>query len=47
MDRSKERRAAGAVNRLKNIKRQIYGRASFELLRKRVILMGIFNFHQM
>ena len=27
----------GQVNRLKNIKRQMYGRASFELLRKRVI----------
>ena len=38
-----ERRAAGAVNRLKNIKRQMYGRASFELLRKRDILMGIVN----
>ncbi len=37
----------GQVNRLKNIKRQMYGRASFELLRKRVILMGISNFHQM
>ena len=28
----------GQVNRLKNIKRQMYGRASFDLLRKRVIL---------
>ncbi|MCP1386235.1 ISL3 family transposase [Runella salmonicolor] len=37
----------GQVNRLKNIKRQMYGRASFELLRKRVILMGIPDFHQM
>lgn len=27
----------GQVNRLKNIKRQMYGRASFELLRKRVL----------
>jgi len=27
----------GQVNRLKLIKRQMYGRASFELLRKRVI----------
>lgn len=27
----------GQVNRLKNIKRQMYGRASFELLRKRVV----------
>ena len=27
----------GQVNRLKNIKRQMYGRASFDLLRKRVI----------
>ena len=37
----------GQVNRLKNIKRQMYGRASFELLRKRVILMGKPDFHQM
>jgi transposase len=28
----------GAVNRLKMLKRQMYGRASFELLRKRVLL---------
>lgn len=28
----------GNVNRLKNIKRQMYGRASFELLRKKVVL---------
>ena len=28
----------GHVNRLKIIKRQMYGRASFELLRKKVIL---------
>lgn len=28
----------GHVNRLKNIKRQMYGRASFELLRKRVLM---------
>ena len=28
----------GHVNRLKSIKRQMYGRASFELLRKKVIL---------
>ncbi len=27
----------GQVNRLKNIKRQMYGRASFELLRRRVL----------
>ncbi len=27
----------GQVNRLKNIKRQMYGRASFDLLRKRVV----------
>ena len=27
----------GQVNRLKNLKRQMYGRASFELLRKRVL----------
>ena len=30
--------AAGQVNRLNNIKRQMYGRASFELLRKRVVV---------
>ena len=28
----------GNVNRLKNIKRQMYGRAGFELLRRKVIL---------
>ena len=28
----------GQVNRLKNIKRQMYGRASFELLRKQVVI---------
>ncbi|ETA00981.1 hypothetical protein CcI6DRAFT_03591 [Frankia sp. CcI6] len=28
----------GAVNRIKMIKRQMYGRASFDLLRKRVLL---------
>jgi transposase len=28
----------GHVNRIKSIKRQMYGRASFELLRKKVIL---------
>ena len=28
----------GHVNRIKNIKRQMYGRASFDLLRKKVIL---------
>lgn len=28
----------GNVNRLKNIKRQMYGRAGFELLRKKVVL---------
>lgn len=28
----------GNVNRLKNIKRQMYGRASFELLKRKVIL---------
>ncbi|HZK96565.1 MAG TPA: transposase [Prolixibacteraceae bacterium] len=28
----------GQVNRLKSIKRQMYGRASFELLRRKVIL---------
>ena len=28
----------GHVNRIKSIKRQMYGRASFELLRRKVIL---------
>jgi transposase len=28
----------GAVNRIKMLKRQMYGRASFDLLRKRVVL---------
>ena len=28
----------GQVNRLKNIKRQMYGRAGFKLLRKRVLM---------
>jgi transposase len=28
----------GQVNRLKNIKRQMYGRAGFELLRRRVVI---------
>jgi len=28
----------GQVNRLKTIKRQMYGRGSFELLRRRVLL---------
>ncbi|WP_256216268.1 hypothetical protein [Streptomyces sp. Ag109_O5-10] len=28
----------GAVNRLKKIKRQLYGRAGFELLRKVILL---------
>jgi transposase len=30
----------GNVNRLKMLKRQMYGRAGFPLLRKRVILTG-------
>jgi transposase len=30
----------GKVNKLKLIKRQMYGRAGFDLLRKRVILAG-------
>jgi transposase len=30
----------GNVNRIKMIKRQMYGRANFELLRKRVLLAG-------
>ena len=29
----------GAVNRIKMIKRQMFGRANFDLLRKRVILL--------
>jgi transposase len=28
----------GAVNRIKMLKRQMYGRANFDLLRKRVLL---------
>lgn len=28
----------GAVNRIKNIKRQLYGRAGFELLSKMILL---------
>ncbi|MCG6191299.1 transposase [Maribellus maritimus] len=28
----------GHVNRIKSIKRQMYGRASFELLRRKVLL---------
>lgn len=32
----------GHVNRIKSIKRQMYGRASFELLRRKVIL-GVFR----
>jgi transposase len=32
------RAAEGNVNRIKMIKRQMYGRASFTLLRKRVLL---------
>lgn len=30
----------GNVNRIKMIKRQMYGRAGFDLLRKRVLLAG-------
>jgi transposase len=30
--------AEGAVNRIKTLKRQMYGRARFDLLRKRVLL---------
>jgi transposase len=30
--------AEGQINRLKFLKRQMYGRASFELLRRRVLL---------
>jgi transposase len=30
----------GNVNRIKTIKRQMYGRAGFDLLRKRVLLAG-------
>ncbi|MEU9273063.1 hypothetical protein AB0E04_47990 [Streptomyces sp. NPDC048251] len=32
------RRRAWAVNRIKKIKRQLYGRAGFELLRKMILL---------
>jgi transposase len=35
----------GQVNRLKNIKRMMYGRASFQLLRKMVLSKSIL-FHQ-
>ena len=31
----------GQVNRLKSIKRQMYGRADFELLRRKVILSKV------
>ena len=31
----------GQINRLKNIKRQMYGKASFKLLRKRVLMDSI------
>jgi hypothetical protein len=30
----------GTVNRIKMLKRQMYGRAKFDLLRKRVLLAG-------
>ncbi len=33
--------AEGKINKLKTIKRQMYGRASFELLRKRIVLAEI------
>lgn len=32
------RRHQGAVNRIKKIKRQLYGRVGFELLRKMILL---------
>lgn len=35
----------GQINKLKTIKRQMYGRAGFELLRKRVILHSAYS-HQ-
>lgn len=35
----------GQINKLKTIKRQMYGRASFALLRKRVILHSTY-YHQ-
>ncbi len=37
--------AEGQINKLKTIKRQMYGRAGFELLRKRVILHSAY-YHQ-
>ena len=33
----------GQINKLKMIKRQMYGRASFDLLRKRMVLSGSFS----
>lgn len=38
-------RTEGHVNRLKTIKRMMYGRANFDLLRKRVLLQGQVQFH--
>lgn len=35
----------GQINKLKTIKRQMYGRAGFELLRKQVILHSVY-YHQ-
>jgi transposase len=32
--------AEGAVNRIKVIKRSMYGRANFDILRKRILLPG-------
>ena len=32
--------AEGQINRLKMLKRQMYGRAGFDLLRRRVLLAG-------
>ena len=33
----------GQINKLKTIRRQMYGRASFDLLRKRMVLSGAFS----
>ena len=36
----------GHINRLKTLKRQMYGRASFELLRARVLPFPVGKVHQ-
>lgn len=38
INKGKNGQTEGNVNRLKNIKRQMYGRAGFELLRRKVVL---------